>query len=132
MRQRRWIICIAVCVSFICSFIYYCLFTMIQPKVEEMTIYMIQVGLYEKSNSIDKMRQSLKEDGFTSYTLKNGDKTAVIVGLTQEKEELTTILEQLKDKSYSYVEKSVTLQDEEVISLMKQEAYEKVLERIET
>lgn len=132
MKQRRWIVCIAVCVSLVFSFIYYCLFTMIQPKVEEMTIYMVQVGLYEKSDSVDKMRKSLKENGFTSYTLKNGDKTAVIVGLTQDKEELTTVLEQLKDKSYSYVEKSVTLQDKEVISLMKQKAYEKVLERIET
>lgn len=132
MRQRRWIVCIGVSVSLIFSFIYYCLFTMIQPQVEQVTIYMVQVGLYEKSDSVVKMRKSLKEDGFASYELKNGNKTAVIVGLATEKENLTITLKQLKEKSYSYVEKSVTVQDQEVISLMKQKAYEEVLERMKT
>lgn len=132
MRQRRWIVCIGVSVSLIFSFIYYSLFTMIQPQVEQVTIYMVQVGLYEKSDSVVKMRKSLKEDGFASYELKNGNKTAVIVGLATEKENLTITLKQLKEKSYSYVEKSVTVQDQEVISLMKQKAYEEVLERMKT
>ena len=132
MRQRRWIVCIGVSVSLIFSFIYYCLFTMIQPQVEQVTIYMVQVGLYEKSDSVVKIRKSLKEDGFASYELKNGNKTAVIVGLATEKENLTITLKQLKEKSYSYVEKSVTVQDQEVISLMKQKAYEEVLERMKT
>lgn len=132
MKQKHLIIGVAAMFSIVFSIVYYCLFSLLQEQTDEVTLYMVQIGLYEKQESVESMQEKLASDGFTSYTLKSGDKTAVVIGVSESEEANTSLLTLLEEKSYSYVEKSVTIQDQELIALVKEQSYQEVLERIET
>ena len=49
---------------------------------------MNQVGLYEEEKNLEEAKQKLEEDGFRVYQMKQGDVTALVCGVNEDKRKL--------------------------------------------
>lgn len=133
MDKRKVIIISAFLFSFIFTAAYYALFSLSTTSDgEAMTLYMNQVGLYREKENVEDMQAKLQQDGLASYTLAQGDKVAVMCGVSCEQAKTQEVQKTLKDKQYSFIEKSVTIQDEKLLKLLEEEKYQEVLERMTT
>lgn len=132
MENKRLIIVFAAGFSIVFSIVYYFLFSMTLTSggSEKRTLYMNQVGLYQKQESIDGMKTTLKEAGFVGYTLKQGELSAVVCSVSLEEASTKKEQEKLKAKNFSYIQKSVSVEDPEIIKLIDQKEFDKALERI--
>lgn len=132
MENKRLIMMFAILFSVVFALVYYVLlsFTLGKAGDEKRILYMNQVGLYEKADSVKNMQDKLKKEGLESYTMKQEDLTAVVCGVSVEKEENEQVQEQLKKLNYSYIPKSVTLEDTAIVDLIDAKSYGEVLERI--
>lgn len=132
MENRRLIVLFATGFSFVFSIFYYFLFTMTMSdgSVEKRSLYMNQVGLYEKTDSVNKMKDALKEAGLNGYPLKQGELTAVVCSVSTDEKETKKDEAKLKELKYSYIAKKVTVEDPEVVKLIDSRQYDKALERI--
>ena len=132
MENKRWITISAILFSVVFAFVYYVLFsfTLGKADIDQRTLFMNQVGLYEKQSSVKNMQDKLEKEGLKSYTMKQEDLTAVICGVSTQEKESNEIQEQLKKLNYSYIPKSVTLKDAVIIDLIDAKSYEEALERI--
>ena len=106
------------------------LFSVMGTSSSQKTLHMNQVGLYKEEKNLEEAQQKLEGDGFTVYQLKQGDVTALVCGVDVDKKKTEKEQEKLTDKKYSFIEKSVTVSDDEIIDLILQKNYEEALERI--
>lgn len=132
MENKRLIVLFATCFSVLFAIIYYVLFTMTinSGTLEKRTLYMNQVGLYEKEDSIRDMEKKLKDAGLQGFTLKQDKLTAVVCSVSTDVKETKKEQEKLKELKYSYIQKSVTVEDAQVVKMIDDKEYAKALERI--
>lgn len=132
MENRRLIVLFATCFSAIFAVVYYLLFTVVidSGDVQKRTLYMNQVGLYEKKDSIEDMMAKLDKAGLKGYTLKQEKLTAVVCSVSTDVKTTRSEQEKLKELKYSYIQKSVTVEDPNVVKLIDDKEYAKALERI--
>lgn len=129
--NRRNVIIISACLFSLCfTLVYSLLFSMLAKESAASTFYMNQVGLYKEAKNVEQMQKKLANDGLDAYTLKQGELTAVICGISEQKKELEQVQELLKKKSYRFVEKSVQTADESIKQLIEEGSYQKALERM--
>ena len=132
VENKRLIILFGILFSILFALVYYALFSFTLGKASngKRTLYMNQVGLYEKADSVKGMQEKLKKDGLNSYTLKQDKLTAVVCGVSTDEKESQLTQQKLKKLNYSYVPKNVTVESMDVVALIDEQAYEKALERI--
>ena len=133
MENKKLIVFFATCFSIVFSLGYYFLFTLnidSSTSVGKRTLYMNQVGLYEKEDSINKMKERLKKDGMTSYTLKQDALTALVCSVSTDQKASQSEQQKLTDLTYTYIAKSVTVDDPEIVKLIDKKQYEEALDRI--
>lgn len=132
MENKKLIIVFATAFSVLFSIVYYFLFSMTitTESNEKRTLYMNQVGLYEKKDSVTDMKKKLEKAGLKGYTMKQKDLTAVVCSVSTDEKETKKEQEMLKNLKYSYIQKSVRVEDSEVVKLIDQKEYAKALERI--
>lgn len=131
MENKRLIVLFGIIFSLMFSLIYYVLFSFTMPKSQpKRTLYMDQVGLYEKKESVTKMKKELAAQGFVCYEMKQDKLTAVVCGVSTSQSEQAKNEARLKKLNISYVPKNVQIEDEAIGKLIDQKAYGTVLERI--
>ena len=131
MENKRLIVFFAVLFSIVFSIVYYALFTTLSDaEAQKRTLYMVQVGLYKQQDSIDDMQQKLKKEGISSYVWKQGKTTAVVCGVDVDEKQTKKVESVLKKKKYNYIQKSVTITDVKLATLIDKKEYGEVLERI--
>lgn len=91
---------------------------------------MNQVGLYKKEESITSMKNSLKKAGLDAFVLKQDALTAVVSGVTTDKKASQSVQQKLKELKYTYIAKSVTVDDPEIVKFIEDKQYEQALDRI--
>ena len=127
MENKRLIVFFAVLFSIVFSIVYYALFTTLSDaEAQKRTLYMVQVGLYKQQDSIDDMQQKLKKEGISSYVWT----TAVVCGVDVDEKQTKKVESVLKKKKYNYIQKSVTITDAKLATLIDKKEYGEVLERI--
>ena len=62
--------------------------------------------------------------------MKQGDVTALVCGVNEDKKKTEEEQKELADKNYSFIEKSVTVSSDEITDLIKQKKYKEALEKI--
>lgn len=132
VENKKLIILFALLFSVLFSFAYYAIFsvTLTKSDKEVRIVYMNQVGLYEKQDSVIKVQNELKKQGFTSFTMKQNDLTAVVCSVSTDEQESKSQQEKLKNLKYSYIAKQMRVEDQEVIALIDQKEFGKALERL--
>lgn len=131
MENRRVFISFAVAFSVIFSCVYLMLFSALEKQtIEQKTLYMLQVGLFDEKQNAEKMQSKLNKDEIKSYVWNKNKQFVVICGVSEQKKETKKVEDTLKEKNMSYVEKKVMIKDKKLISLMKEKEYGKVLEKI--
>ena len=132
VENKRLIVLFGILFSVVFCLIYYVLFSFTLGKAGDgkRTLYMNQVGLYEKAASVKDMQEKLEKEGLKSYTLKQEKLTAVVWGVSTEEKESQQVQQKLKKLKYSYIPKNVTIENTAVVELIDEQAYDKALERI--
>lgn len=130
MNRKRIIILLALFFSILFSSFYYMLFSVIGTSSSQKTLHMNQVGLYKEEKNLEEAKQKLEEDGFHVYQMKQGDVTALVCGVNEDKKKTEEEQKELADKNYSFIEKSVTVSSDEITDLIKQKKYMEALEKI--
>lgn len=130
MNRKRIIILLALFFSILFSSFYYMLFSVIGTSSSQKTLHMNQVGLYKEEKNLEEAKQKLEEDGFHVYQMKQGDVTALVCGVNEDKKKTEEEQKELADKNYSFIEKSVTVSSDEITDLIKQKKYKEALEKI--
>lgn len=132
MESKKLIILFSLGFSAVFSIVYYILFATLQTHTasDAKTIYYNQVGLYQKQESIDSMKQTLQDNGLDTYVLKTNDLSAVVTGVSLDQEGMESVQAKLKEMNINFVEKNITVEDPEIISLLEQNSYEEALERL--
>lgn len=133
MENKRLIVLFAGIFSIAFSIFYYFLFQVTLSKStssEKRTLYMNQVGLYEKQEGVNATIETLKTAGFQGYALKQGKTTAVVCSVSVDETSVKKDQEKLKELNYRYIEKSVMVEDEEIVNMIDKQQFEKALERI--
>ena len=130
MNRKRIIILLALFFSILFSSFYYMLFSVIGTSSSQKTLHMNQEGLYKEEKNLEEAKQKLEEDGFHVYQMKQGDVTALVCGVNEDKKKTEEEQKELADKNYSFIEKSVTVSSDEITDLIKQKKYKEALEKI--
>lgn len=132
MRNKKLMVLFAIGFSVIFSIFYYFLFTLTMQGTsnESRSLYMNQVGLYEKMDHVTASIAKIKKEGLQGYTLKQGDKTAVVCSVYTQEAKTKKEGETLKKLHESYVMKKVTVENADIIKLIDQKQYKDALERM--
>lgn len=133
MENKKLITIFGVGFSIVFAIMYYMLFTVLPDstsKVQKVTLYWNQVGLYRQQDSIDAMKTSLEEKGFRVFPLKQGDVTALITSVSVQEEKTKAEQSTLKDAGFAYVLKQQEIEDPQTITLLQQQSYAAALERM--
>lgn len=132
MENKKLIVLFATAFSIFFSVIYYFLFSMTMQNAtqDSRTLYMNQVGLYKEKESVTSMEDTLKKAGLQPYAFKQKDLTAVVCSVSTKESETRKEQVKLKELKHSYIQKSVRVDDQEVVKLIDQKEYAKALERI--
>lgn len=132
MENKRLIMLFGILFSVVFCLVYYVLFSFTLGKAndDKRTLYMNQVGLYEKAQSVQDMQEKLEKEGLKSYTMKQDKLTAVVCGVSSDEKESQQVQQKLKALKYSYIPKNVTVENSDVVKLIDEQAYDKALERI--
>lgn len=132
VENKRLIMLFGILFSVVFCLMYYVLFSFTLGKAndDKRTLYMNQVGLYEKAQSVQDMQEKLEKEGLKSYTMKQDNLTAVVCGVSSDEKESQQVQQKLKALKYSYIPKNVTVENSDVVKLIDEQAYDKALERI--
>lgn len=133
MKNKKLIYFFAISLSIIFSLIYLLLFHYYIPSSEEVksaTLYLNQVGLYKEKANAEKMNLELQSDQITGYIYMKDDIYVVVCGVSADQKQTQKIEEQLKEHSYSYIDKVYQITDEEIVSLINANQYQDALELI--
>lgn len=133
MENKRLIVLFAAIFSIIFSLFYYFLFSVMivqDTSNEKRTLYMNQVGLYEKQDGVNATIEKLNVEGFEAYALKQDNVTAVVCSVGVEDTQVKKDQEKLKQLGYSFIEKSVTVEESDIVEFIDAKQYDKALERI--
>lgn len=135
MENKKLIMIFGAGFSIVFSILYYILFTSLPARsntdsIDAKTLYYNQVGLYRQQDSMESMKNTLKEKGFDAYTMKQGDITAVISGISFDGQSTKDEQPKLKEAGFAFVEKEITIDDPQVLELFDQKAYDAALERM--
>lgn len=131
MENKKVIIGFAVVFSILFSVIYLMLFSTLEKQMgEQKVLYMIQVGLFDKKENAKEMQTKLSKDKIHAYVWDKGKQIAVVCGISEEENNTKKIEKKLKEKNMSYVEKKVIVKNKEVVKLIENKEYGKVLEKI--
>ena len=124
MKKQNLVLFYGCFCSLVFALFYYLMFAMIYENT--LHIQYLQVGIYEKATSLEKCQAKLKSFNIHTYTIKKDKQVYVICGL-EKYEDTKNILEKEK---ITYIEKKLTLHNNELVALWNQQEYQKVLERV--
>lgn len=130
MENKRFIFSAAIFFSFVFGLAYYLIFTNFVSVKEAVNIYMNQVGLYKSSDNAASVVTTLKEKDIACFTMKKNDLIAVVCSLSDNKDDTVKQQEQLTTLGYTYIEKTITVENQEIIDLLHEKDYTKALEMI--
>lgn len=134
MKNKNLIYLFAITLSIIFSVIYLLIFHYYIPSSEEdnksTMLYLNQIGLYKEKANAEKVASDLQSNQITGYIYKKEDVYVVACGVSKDESESKKIEEQLKALSYSYINKKISIQDDEITELIDSKKYQEALELI--
>lgn len=134
MKNKKLIYLFAITLSIIFSIIYLLIFHYYIPSSEEdnksTMLYLNQIGLYKEKANAEKVASDLQSNQITGYIYKKEDVYVVACGVSKDESESQKIEEQLKALSYSYINKKISIQDDEITELIDSKKYQEALELI--
>lgn len=134
MKNKKLIYLFAITLSIIFSIIYLLIFHYYIPSSEEdnksTMLYLNQIGLYKEKANAEKVASDLQSNQITGYIYKKEDVYVVACGVSKDESESKKIEEQLKALSYSYINKKISIKDDEITELINSKKYQEALELI--
>lgn len=134
MKNKNLIYLFAITLSIIFSVIYLLIFHYYIPSSEEdnksTMLYLNQIGLYKEKANAEKVASDLQSNQITGYIYKKEDVYVVACGVSKDESESKKIEEQLKALSYSYINKKISIKDDEITELINSKKYQEALELI--
>ena len=125
MKKHNLVLFYSCFCSLIFALFYYFLFVSLYDS--SLHIPYLQVGIYEKEESLIKCQKKLTDMDVLSYVIHHNQQQIVVCGF----QDYEQVKEQLDQKKIKYVEKELYIENQELISLWEQEKYQEVLERME-
>lgn len=131
MENKKFIVSAAILFSIVFGILYYMVFTNFVQVHEAEYMHMNQVGLYKSSENANNMAARLKENGFDCFTMRKDDELiAVVCSLSDQEEETKAQQAKLEELGYTYIQKSVLIENPEIMDLLHNKEYSKALEMI--
>lgn len=134
MKNKKLIYLFAITLSIIFSIIYLLIFHYYIPSSAEDSkttmLYLNQIGLYKEKANAEKVASDLQSNQITGYIYKKEDVYVVACGVSNDESESQKIEEQLKALSYSYINKKISIKDDEITELINSKKYQEALELI--
>lgn len=132
MNQKKVIIIAALLFSLLFTGFYYLMFSYhVQNDASlHKTLYMNQVGLYKQQDTMEKMQKKLKDNGIESYTWKQNDVQAVVCFVSTNIEDTKNGQAKLKSLGMNYIQKTASIESNEIAKLIDEKKYQEVMERI--
>lgn len=134
MKNKKLIYFFAITLSIIFSIIYLLIFHYYIPSSEEdnktTMLYLNQIGLYKEKANAETVASDLQSNQITGYIYKKEDVYVVVCGVSKDESEAQKIEEQLKALSYSYINKQISIKDDEISELIDSKKYQEALELI--
>lgn len=124
MRKHNLVLFYGCFCSLLFALFYYLIFASLYHPF--LHIDYLQVGIYEQAASLQKCQDRFKKLEVPTYTIKKDKKIYVVCGF----EQYDAIKEILTNEGIRFVEKSLTIKNEEHRTLWEQKAYQDVLERM--
>lgn len=139
--RKLWILAGAVLLSCVFGSGYFYFFSMyvketktpletVSSPVFEGDLYYNQLGVYANTTKMDQEVISLESKGIQVYTFRKNELTVYVTHVSTSKEDTIKGQGELTALGYTYVLKSETITDQEVITLLKDDSYQKALETI--
>ena len=137
--RKLWILAGAILLSCVFGSGYFFFFSMYLKEVPleivsspmgNSSLYYNQIGVFANTTIMDQEIIQLQEMGIQVYTFRKGDLTVYVTHVSTSKEETITGQGELTTLGYTYVLKSESITDQEVITLLKERSYQKVLEKL--
>ena len=124
MKKQNLVLFYGCFCSLVFALFYYLIFAMIYENT--LHIRYLQVGIYEKATSLENCKAKLNDLNINTYTIKKDKQVYVVCGL-ENYDDTKNILEKA---NITYIEKKLTLHNDEYVTLWNQQQYQKVLEGV--
>lgn len=130
MENRKLVYLFGIVFSVIFALLYFFLFDTLlaQEKANSATLYFNQVGLYQDEENSTKTIAKLKEQDIEAYAIKKEELTAVICGVSEQREETQKLQTTLDTLGITYIEKQVTIEDPAILKEVNDQRIAKALE----
>lgn len=131
MENKKLIYFFGILFSILFSLIYYGLFQIFFSKNDHpITLYFQQLGIYRQEENASKFLHDLQSKDINATYLKSNENYIVVFGITDHAATTAQNKELLEQNNITYLNKTITLNDENIIKLWKEQQIEKVLEHI--
>lgn len=130
MENRKLVYLFGIVFSVMFAFLYFFLFDTLlaQENTNSATLYFNQVGLYKDEENSTKTIAKLKEQDIEAYAIKKEDMTAVVCGVSEQREETQKLQAALDTLGITYIEKQVTVEDPAILKEISNKEITKALE----
>lgn len=130
MENRKLVYLFGIVFSVMFALLYFFLFDTLlaQENPNTATLYFNQIGLYKDEENSTKTIAKLKEQDIEAYAIKKEDITAVVCGVSEQKEETQKLQAALGTLGITYIEKQVTIEDPAILKEVNNKEIVKALE----
>ncbi|MEF9962206.1 MAG: SPOR domain-containing protein [Erysipelotrichaceae bacterium] len=133
MGNRKLIYFFALILTIVFTSFYYFVFAAFCQQTKggsQQHLYMNQVGLYRKEESVVNIMERLEGAGCKAYRMKNGELTGVVSGVSTLKKETIAQQEKLNQLKMNFLLKKITTKDSMISNAIKSKDYANALELI--
>ena len=129
--KRSFVTILALSFTLLFSFLYIKIFVDDEAVVTSSSsaiVYYLQVGVFSSEDNADKRVLQLEDDDIEAMYYVNQDKYYVITGVSLELQNMDDIKNIVSSKGYGSYQKQIVIHDEVVISAIKEQSYDVLLE----
>lgn len=129
--KRSFVTILALSFTLLFSFLYIKIFVddeVVVTSSSSAIVYYLQVGVFSSEDNANKRVLQLEDDDIKAMYYVNQDKYYVITGVSLELQNMDDIKNIVSSKGYGSYQKQIVIHDEVVISAIKEQSYDVLLE----
>ena len=129
--KRSFVTILALSFTLLFSFLYIKIFVDDEAVVTSSSsaiVYYLQVGVFSSEDNAEKRVLQLEDDDIEAMYYVNQDKYYVITGVSLDLQNMDDIKNIVSSKGYGSYQKQIVIHDEVVISAIKEQSYDVLLE----